>query len=167
MRDESRPSFGDSNWSKEIRRKQETSFAHRLWILQFLYQKTLEGEDSSGGELSEKLNLEINDVVTECDILKRLFLITVEFYSTDGQPVMIKLTGTAISQIESAPIIHYDILEEQVKEIQIKGEDQELKKLDLKILKQETNLKKWEVWLNVTASIKNASIWFSTIFGSG
>ena len=56
-------------------------------------------------------------------------------------------------------------LESDVKEMQTIGTNVKLKKLEIEKLKQETNLKKWEVWANVTSTINYAAKWFSLMFG--
>ncbi|MGI0046760.1 MAG: hypothetical protein ACREBB_06180 [Nitrosotalea sp.] len=61
---------------------------------------------------------------------------------------------------------HYEQLENDVKELQAQPDNIEIKKLEIEKLKLETSLKKWEVWANVTGTMKNASKWFGIIFGA-
>ncbi len=70
-----------------------------------------------------------------------------------------------IFQIENAPALHYNELETDVKELQSTDNVIKLKELEIKRLKEETKLKKWEVWVNVTSSMQKASKWFGLLFG--
>ena len=56
-------------------------------------------------------------------------------------------------------------METDVIELQTKGDGIKFKELEIEQLKEETGLNKWEIWVNVTSSISNASKWFGLLFG--
>lgn len=148
-----------------MRKKQESSYAHRLWILQIAYEKLLDGEETGIGEISERYNMPTKEVIAAFNILEKQMLMTHDYYSTDGTPHGLKITGSAIYQIENAPSLHYNELEIDVKELQTTNSMIKIKELEIERLKEETKLKKWEVWVNVTSSIDKASKWFGLLFG--
>ena len=153
------------NYAERMRKKQESSYAHRLWILQIAYEKLLDGEETGIGEISERYNIPTKEVITAFNILEKQMLMTHDFYSTDGTPHGLEITGSAIYQIENAPNLHYNELEIDVKELQATNSVIQIKELEIERLKEETKLKKWEVWVNVTSSIDKASKWFGLLFG--
>lgn len=157
--------FMDPKDAERIRQKQEISFARRLWILQTAYENSLDGKTTETEELNEKYNISDEEIRTECIILKKTRLIDWQDNSDDGTPCGIEITGYAHNKIENAPIMHPELLEKDARELQQKGTDVMLKELEIERLKQETNLKKMEIWLNVTSTVDKASNWFSTIFG--
>jgi len=154
-----------SDYAERMRKKQEASYAHRLWILQTSYEKSLDGEQTNVGEIAERYDITIEQVVSAFKILEKQMLMTHEVYSTDGIPHGLEITGPAIYQIENAPALHYNELETDVKELQSTDNAIKLKELEIKRLKEETKLKKWEVWVNVTSSMQKASKWFGLLFG--
>lgn len=156
----------DSGYAERLSKKQEISFARRLWILLIIYEKALDGKNTDANDLMEKLKLSRDEVKTECNILKTSGLIHWDHPEDDGTPYGIELTGTAFAKIENAPMEHYDILEGDVRAIQKQGNNVAIKKLEIERLKQETKLKKWEVWVNITGTIENASKWFGVVFDS-
>ena len=136
----------NEDYAEQMRKKQELSYAHRLWILQIAYEKLLDGEETGIGEISERYNIPTKEVIAAFNILEKQMLMTHDFHSTDGTPHGLEITGLAIYQIENAPSLHYN-------------------ELEIDRLKQETKLKKWEVWVNVTSNIEKASKWFGLLFG--
>lgn len=153
-----------SDHAEQMRKKQEASYAHRLWVLQTAYEKSLDGEETNVGEIAEQYNITIEQVVSAFKILEKQMLMTHHVYSIDGIPHGLEITGLAIYQIENAPVLHYNELETDVKELQSTNAIN-LKELEIKRLKEETKLKKWEVWINVTSSMEKASKWFGLLFG--
>lgn len=155
----------NDDYAEQMRKKQETSYAHRLWILQIAYEKLLDGEETSIGEISERYNILTEKVIAAFKILEKQMLMTHDIYSTDGTPHGLEITGLAVYQIENAPSLHYNELEIDVKELQTTSDIIKIKELEIEQLKEETKLKKWEVWVNVTSSIDKASKWFGLLFG--
>jgi len=148
-----------------LRKKLEASFAHRLWILQTTHENQLVGEQTEVGEIAERYGITTKEVISAFKILEKQMLMTHEIYSTDGIPHGLEITGLAFNQIENAPVLHYNELEMDVKEIQSAGNEIKFKELEIERLKEETTLKKWEVWVNVTSSIPKAAKWFGMLFG--
>ena len=155
----------NEDYAEQMRKKQELSYAHRLWILQIAYEKLLDGEETGIGEISERYNIPTKEVIAAFNILEKQMLMTHDFHSTDGTPHGLEITGLAIYQIENAPSLHYNELEIDVKELQTTSSMIKIKELEIDRLKQETKLKKWEVWVNVTSTIEKASKWFGLLFG--
>ena len=75
-----------SYYAEQMRLKQEASLAHRLWILQIAYEKTLTGETTEVAEITERHNLTTNEVVSAFKILQKQMLMNYQHYSTDGIP---------------------------------------------------------------------------------
>ncbi len=154
-----------SDYAEQMRQKQEASFAHRLWILQTAYEKSLDGKTTEVTEIAERYNLTITEVISAFKILQKQMLMNYQFYSTDGIPHGLDITGLAIYQIENVPVLHFKELETDVIELQTKGDDIKFKELEIERLKEETKLKKCEIWVNVPSSIYKASKWFGLLFG--
>lgn len=156
----------DSGYAERLRKKQEISFARRLWILLIMYENALDGKKTDTPELVEKLHLSEEEVKTECVILNKMRLIEWGVVDDSGTPYDIELTGYAFDKLEKAPTEHYEQFEEDVKTLQTQTTSIAIKKLEIEKLKQETSLKKWEAWVNITATMENASKWFSVIFNT-
>ena len=104
-----RPSVGGVEYPKQLRRKQMKSFAIRLWILQDLYEHTLDGKQGEVEEISSRHGIDEEEVKIACNILKETNYIKYEGHIDDGTPYGLELTGYTIERIENAPINHFDV----------------------------------------------------------
>lgn len=151
-----------NDFGKQIREKQEKSFAHRLWILQKAYENSLEGKETEVHEITEKYDVPVDEIISAYKLLEKQMLMTCYAFDTSGTPHGMDITGLALYQIENAPILYFNELEKDVKEITLLNDDI---KLEIERLREETKLKKYEIWVNVTSSISKASKWFGILFG--
>jgi len=133
--------------------------------MQLAYEKSLDNAPTHITEISQRYNTTTEETVAAFRILEKQHLMRCSGYVSGGIPIGLEITGLAITLIENAPTRYIDELKADLKEIQNSDTDTRLKELEVERLKEETKLRKYEIWLNVTESLSRAARWFGIIHG--
>jgi len=158
MSEDGRSSLPPDQMRIKVEKEQEKSYANRLWIIQYLYKKELEGEQNIADEqLSKFLSVSEDVVQKELRILRKIGL--VEFEVVGSMFLDVELTGTAIDTIEQR-------LPNYVPPLDTENKDAEYNELRLKIIKEENKGKKLDLIIELVSLPTRAGQLWNHFFGS-
>ena len=136
-----RPTMGPDQIRMQMEKEQEKSYANRLWIIQYLYNKELEGDqDTADVHLGKFLQLEKDKVQSELRILRKTGWVT--FTVAGNMYLDIELTGGAIETVEKK-IPSFE------PPLNAETNDPEYTQLRLEILKEENKGKRFDLILGI------------------